>query len=361
MRLRQGKTKNILKSSIDAALLAVEIYNKPRVTFRSQAYISLMIMAWARLLHAYFNNTIGNKYYYKKKNGRYEIIDGERRTWELKTCIIKYGKLSEPVKANLNFFIRLRNKIEHRAIGKHEIDTKIFGECQSLLYNYENELIKLFGEEYAVNESLVFAIQFSFMRKYEQRISSKRLLSREMAELNKFIDTYRKTLSDPIFKSQEYSIKLIQIPKVASASRHDLAIEFVRWDDLTAEEKERVSKLTTIIKEKVVTKRLINPDCFKPGQVIKEVNKRTQVTKIHHGDHRTLVKLFQIKPLRKEIDDPFETNNKYCLYDGVHQDYVFTKDWIDLIVKLINEHRWFRGTWKGRERRWELQDPSKFE
>ena len=76
MKLRRGKTKNTLEGSIDAALLAVEVYNKPRTTFRSQAYIVLMIIAWTRLFHAYFNKTIGNRYYYKELNGRYQLING---------------------------------------------------------------------------------------------------------------------------------------------------------------------------------------------------------------------------------------------------------------------------------------------
>ena len=126
MKLRKGKTKNILEGSIDAALLAVEVYNKPRTTFRSQAYIVLMIIAWTRLFHAYFNKTIGNKYYHKKENGRYELIDGERKAWELKTCINRYGNLSEPVKANLDFFIGLRNKIEHHNVTEREVDTLNF-------------------------------------------------------------------------------------------------------------------------------------------------------------------------------------------------------------------------------------------
>lgn len=33
MNLRKGKTKSLLESSIDCALLAVEIYNKPRASF----------------------------------------------------------------------------------------------------------------------------------------------------------------------------------------------------------------------------------------------------------------------------------------------------------------------------------------
>jgi hypothetical protein len=39
MSLRKGKTKTILESSIEAALLAVEIYNKPRISFRIEGYI----------------------------------------------------------------------------------------------------------------------------------------------------------------------------------------------------------------------------------------------------------------------------------------------------------------------------------
>ncbi|MDH3695438.1 MAG: DUF3644 domain-containing protein [Gammaproteobacteria bacterium] len=47
-----------------------------------------MVIAWTRLFHAYFNHEIGDRYYYKKTGtNRYEKIDGERKAWELKTCI----------------------------------------------------------------------------------------------------------------------------------------------------------------------------------------------------------------------------------------------------------------------------------
>jgi len=108
MQLRKGKTKLTLQSSIDAALLAVEIYNKPRTTFRSEAYIAMMIIAWTRLFHAYLNVTISDRYYYRnKRNNRYEKIDGERKAWELGTCISEYGSLSEPVRKNLDFYRRV--------------------------------------------------------------------------------------------------------------------------------------------------------------------------------------------------------------------------------------------------------------
>ena len=108
--LLKGKVKRIFNGSTNSALFAVEAYNKPRSTFRSETYIILMIIAWTRLFHAYFQSKIGNKYYYKKNN-RYEKIDGERKAWDLQKCIIEFDKLtkfqilSNGLRKNLELFI----------------------------------------------------------------------------------------------------------------------------------------------------------------------------------------------------------------------------------------------------------------
>lgn len=252
--LRKGKTKRILEGSVDSALLGVEIYNKPRTTFRSQGYIALMIIAWTRLFLAYFRKTIGEKYYYKKKNGRYEIVDDEKKAWDLRTCIKKYNNLRASVERNLEFFIGLRNKIEHRAILKSEIDNLVFGECQSLLYNYENILVKLFGCEYALHENLVYSLQFSHLRTEEQIQAHKEAVTKEMREVFDYVERYRSSLRGDVFNSQEYSIKLIQIPRISNTNRSDLAIEFVRWNELNEGDRKKYDKLHAIIKEKIIEK-----------------------------------------------------------------------------------------------------------
>jgi len=248
MRLRKGKTKNTLESSIDSALLAVEVYNKPRTSFRSEAYITLMIMAWTKLFHAYFNSTVGDKYYYKKKSGRYETIDGEKKAWDIGKCIKEYRELNTPVERNLQFFIKLRNKIEHRHINKREIDTLIFGECQSLLYNYENLLLEIFGQSYAINQALVYSLQFSQLRTKPQETASKAALSKDLAEIVSYVGKYRGGLKDATYNSQEYSIKLIQIPKISNTNRADAAIEFVRWDGLSKEDKKAYEQVAVLIR-----------------------------------------------------------------------------------------------------------------
>lgn len=334
VQLRKGKTKTILESSIDAALLAVEVYNKPRTTFRSEGYITLMTIAWTRLFHAYFNHTIGDKYYYRKKNGRFKRVDGEKKAWELATCIKKYSNLDPAIQKNLDFFIKLRNKIEHRHIDRREVDVLIFGECQSFLYNYENFLIKIFGKDYAINEALVYSLQFSQLRTQSQLRASKSILSSDLQDLVEYIKKYRSALSDEIFNSQEYSIKLLQIPKVSNTKKNDLAIEFVRLDQLSEEDKELYDQITVLVKDRTVKVEGSNVGRLKPGMVVNQVNSALGSDVLNTSYHSYIYTIFDVRP-KKGADDPFDTNTEYCYYDEPHSDYVYNEKWVEFLIHIL--------------------------
>ncbi len=347
----EEKAKYLLENSIDCALLGVEIYNKPRAPFRYESFITHMIIAWTILLHAHFISTIGETYFYPDKLNpkEYLLIEGEKKAWELITCIAKYGQLSEPVKKNLEFFITLRNKIEHHFIEKSDIGIKIFGECQSLLYNYENELIKLFGQEYALNENLAYSLQFSSVRTDEQKLANSQRLLHECKEIKEFIEKFRDNIKEDIYASQEFSIKLIQVPKISNTNRNDLAIEYLNWNSLSEDNKKKLEKLYVLVKDKIKKVEVINPDGFKPGEVIEEVNRKSQI-KLNHTEHKRILSIFSIRPYKEfgngiEIA-AFETNTDYCLYDETHQDYVYKQCWIDLLVKNLNANTLSKEIWK---------------
>jgi len=342
MKLRRGKTKLTLEAAIDAALLAVEIYNKPRTSFRSEGYISMMIIAWTRLFHAYFNNAIGDRYYHKMKNGHYELIDGEKRSWELAMCIKKYNALPpadkalpEGVEKNLFFFIKLRNKIEHRHIDKREVDTLIFGECQALLFNFESLLIELFGNQYSINESLVYSLQFSQLRTSQQEKASKSALSRDLADVVSYVSKFRQSLDDDTFNSQEFSIKLLQLPKISNTNRADAAIEFVRWDALSMEDKESYQKVAALIKNKKVKVEGANVDRLKPSAVVAKVKEKLpEGHSFTQNLHSALFKVFSIRP-QAGADDPFDTKTEFCLYDETHEDYVYFDAWVEFLIHFL--------------------------
>lgn len=338
MGLRKGKTKTILESSMDSALLAVEVYNKPRTTFRAEAYITLMIMAWTRLFHAHFNNTIGDRFYYKDPNGRFKMVDGQRKAWEITECIKKYGSLSEPVKKNLEFFIKLRNRIEHRNIDRKDVDVLIFGECQALLYNYESLLIDFFGDEYSLIESLVYSLQFSQIRQKGQVQANKSALSKDIADIFSYVEKYRNSISEVVYNSQEFSIKLIQVPKISNTSRAEAAIEFVRWSELDDDDKAKYDQLAVIVKDKSVKIEATNVGRLKPSKVVDEVNKSLVGQSISRNDHSALWRLFSVRP-ESDADDPFDTNVIFCHYDEAHNDYLYQEAWVEFIVRLVQSNR----------------------
>src|SRR5271170_7291283 len=105
-----------LEKARDSAFLAVETYNRPRTRFRSGGYIVLTCIAWTALFHAVFFNRKRKPFYRKKQHrGHYEIVEGDRKAWELSQCFTEFwGGEHRAISTNLEFFIKLRNKIEHR-------------------------------------------------------------------------------------------------------------------------------------------------------------------------------------------------------------------------------------------------------
>lgn len=332
----KGTAKNILESSMNSALLAVEIYNKPRSTFKSEAYITLMIMAWTKMFHAYFRGVIGDKYFYSDKNGVPIMINEERKKWELQTCINKYGKLKEEVRKNLEFFIPLRNRIEHAHVDSRELDTVIFGECQALLMNFESFLIDNFGDEYCINESLAYSLQFSQMRTREQAISSKSLMLPQVKNIYNYIETYRKGLPSPILASQEFRVKVQLVPVTSNTSSTDLPIEFIRLEEgQTIDGK----KLTTIIKDRVVEKEVVGKGTLIHTDVYKRVNEKLDSALMTSHLLNAFNFVLSIKPMKADNKPPEVTNKKYCEYHQRFKRYQYTSEYVDLLVDLINRNK----------------------
>lgn len=134
-----------LHKAREAALLAVETYNRPWTAFRSAGYIVLMIVAWTALFHAIFFKKRTKPYYRRRGSRRFERINGDYKTWELAECLRQfYRDQNPPTRKNLEFFIGLRNKIEHRFAPA--LDKEIFGECQAMLMNFEALLCSEFSD-----------------------------------------------------------------------------------------------------------------------------------------------------------------------------------------------------------------------
>ena len=133
----------LLAKAREAALNAVQTFNNPLTTFKTETFIVLMVIAWTSLLHAYYR---GEKveYRYIKKQGQnrrtFSRTDsGEYKYWELTRCLYSQScPLEDPVKKNLRFLIGLRNEIEHhRSAG---VDEELTGRYLACCLNFEQAI-----------------------------------------------------------------------------------------------------------------------------------------------------------------------------------------------------------------------------
>jgi len=324
-----------LEKARQSAILAVETYNRPSIAFRTHAYIVLMQIAWTGLLHAIFwKNKIKPFYRSDTSSKRYKKIDGEPKCWELDECIKQLKPpLTEAVKKNLQFFIKLRNKIEHRELPS--LDHIVLGECQAHLFNFEDLLEREFGADYALCESLTIPIQLTKTRDKARMEALRNAMKPLPEDVYNFIKTFRSSLSNGVASGCEFSYKIFLVPNVkTNFTRDALAVEFIPYDPSKHDEYDSI--VTALIKEKTIS--VSNLDKFKPGQVVKLVTEAIPGLKFNVNLHSRAWQIFGIRPLRK-TGNPERCNTKYCVYDKVHDDWVYTKQWVDFLILNLKDEK----------------------
>src|ERR1035438_792654 len=71
-----------LRKAREAALLAVETYNRPGASFRTAGFLVLMVVAWTALFHAIFAKRKVKPYYRQKRHPRrFEKVTRLSRTF----------------------------------------------------------------------------------------------------------------------------------------------------------------------------------------------------------------------------------------------------------------------------------------
>jgi len=333
--------KEQLEKARECALCAVETYNRPAASFRSGAYICLMVMAWTALFHAMFFRT-GKKPFYRSRTRkrRYERVDGDYKYWELGECLNQYYQGDNPpVRKNLEFFIGLRNKIEHRSYPA--LDTHIFGECQAMLLNFEAVLRKEFGSKYCLNESLPISLQFSQVADDEQSRARRALMLSACSSVLDYVEQFRNALPFATASSPEYCFQVYLVPKLKNKpSRDALAVEFVHYDPSNQEQMEEYERVTALIKEKTVEIPVLNKGLMKASQVARAVQARIPF-RFSTNNHAKAWQHYRVRP-PKGATDPGNTETRYCLYDELHRDYLYTQGWVDFLSQELSDRQRYK-------------------
>lgn len=253
-------TRELVKKSQEAALAAVQIFNSPLITFRSEIFIVLIHIAWTYLLHAYYRKKhIEYRYYDQKGKRKFfkKTAFGAHKYWNLRDCLNnKKSPIDKNTKNNLFFLIGLRNEIEHQMTT--QLDDTVSAKFQACCFNYNHYIKKLFGEKYAIDHLLDFSLQFSSIK--EEQIKSAPSPEEMPSHIHKFVRDFEDKMSKEEFDSPQYAYRVLFLAKTAnSKGQADQIIEFIRADSPFADE---ANKKYAAIKEterpKHLPKEIVN-------------------------------------------------------------------------------------------------------
>ena len=203
-RIKSVKTE-LVKKAREAMLAAVQLYNNPQVTFKAESFITLAIIGWTYMLHAYYRS-IHVDYRYYRVVGKKKVYDktkyGAYKHWELERCLNDAAcPLDFETATNLRFLIGVRHEIEHQMTDK--IDEFLSAKLQACAINFDYYICKLFGEKYNLSKELSLAIQFSPLSP-EQRDNLQDNVH-ITTNIRNFVVDFENVLSDEALRSSRYA------------------------------------------------------------------------------------------------------------------------------------------------------------
>jgi len=335
----------MVDTSRDEASLAVRLYNDPAEARSFEGFVVHMHLAWLYLLHAGLTRD-GVDYRYWRQHGRsrrLERVDGEPKRWELATCVrYHWPNEKDPVRANLMFFVGLRNKIEHRYVRQQEaLTAAVGGHAQAILLNYEEELTSQFGVDSSLATRLRFPVFIgSFTDEGERTL--RRLRAQLPARLRTFISEYDAGLDDSITSDSRYELRLRVLQELAPKDPDALAVQFTRYDDLNDEQRATIEAIGkkghVVVRER--KRGVVGHGLMKATKAAKAVQERIPFI-FSTGHFINAWKRLRVRPPGGD-PHPENTEEKYCLYDERHKDYGYTAAYVEKLVRECSTEEGFR-------------------
>jgi Protein of unknown function (DUF3644) len=325
-------TKEMIQSSLDSALLAIESFNKPNTNFKTENFIILMINAWLKILHAYLNHAL-------KGSHRESSIDKtlkRRKTLSFRRSldmVFEKGLISKPAKANLEFCAELRDQIEHSYIRSKYIDAEYCGRFQYMVNNYEAFIKDNFGQEYLENHRLTFALQFSSIYlSPEQKQRIKHELSNDAKSLLSHLNDYEKLATRDLDPDdlRRYPLSVgIYLNRVSSPSKADAIINIIQAGISDQECDDVLNMLQTPLER----------EGWKPQRIVDEVNNGLAENKHIHLSHLHPISIvFRVKPDCKKNKQMAkeQTIKKFCFWHKYTENYLYTQEYISFLINLFS-------------------------
>lgn len=296
----------------EAMILAVGLFNTPRIAFKAGVFSMLANVAWTYLLHEYYSSQ------------GVEIVNAEGHSMALSHMIARDDcPLSKACKQNLAALKEIRDVVEHRTIGPFE--KRWLPLFQSTCLNFENALTELFGQRMTLGTDLGFALQFA-------KLGTDTVAALQGFELPPHISALDASLASKLGDGDadnlEYQFKVIYtLTNTSKAKSH---FQFVQPESAEGKEIQNV-----LIKYKPIND--IWP--WKPAEVAMLVTEQSG-RHFTSDKHQRAWKLYKTRP-RGGADDPSATRPEYCVYHPPYKSYTYSEKWVTFLVsEIADDNKW---------------------
>jgi hypothetical protein len=158
-----------------------------------------------------------------------------------------------------------------------------------------------------------------------------------------FLTEFEAGLDPAIVNDHHYEFRVHLIPKTSAKTDADLALTFVRRDELSEEQQTQLEDIgrsgTVIVRER--TRPVQNANLLKPSDVAARVRQRIPY-KFNPSSH--FARAWKKLGVRPAWGDPHpeRTIEQFCVYDRAHNDYVYTERFVDHLVEKLQSPESFR-------------------
>jgi hypothetical protein len=333
---QRPKWWNTLDASRHEALLAVDLYNRAASERSLEAFVMHMHVAWLYMLHAKFTRDDVDYRYRQEDGRRFVRVDGEIKTWELARCLrVALPEPTNPVRCNVEFFLKIRNKIEHRYEAL--LATALAGKTQAHVLNYEETLTGWFGAKAGLGDSLRFPVFISSLT--PDAVKSLKATHRKLPrKLYDFIREHDAALPSEVAEDWRYDFRVFLLAQTGPKTESDAVMRFIREEEMTDAQREARDVVQTIVRSKTVGVQ--NKGRHKPARAAQLISDGLGV-KFTATSNAAAWRHYKVRPDRHAAR-PEMTDNRYCFYDEPHKDYLYTDAWVKKLVRDLADPETFK-------------------
>lgn len=154
-----GSYRALRNNSKSAMLAAIEIYNKPQITYRNECFSILLVNAWELLIKAVLSKNKQKIFHPKKPNQTYKTYSLDYALDRVKPYLPEHIPF-EPIAQNVTVLSDYRNNSIH-FYNQQGFEVLIYGLAQTSIVNYRDLMLSIFNIDIS-NEMNIGLLPLSF-------------------------------------------------------------------------------------------------------------------------------------------------------------------------------------------------------